>query len=257
MRNIDFEVAMYAQALGTSLPSRPIAETLPTLPQAFQALATVRSWQRERDIVSQDEVSDRLYWVIQGAARQCLIRSDGRRQIVDILLPGDFFGLKGGRQRFAVQAIADRTIVAGFPRRTVETLMENNPRIAHEVNERILTRLARLQENLLIVSTMTSVEKVRAFLAYMVGRLPSGPDGVIDLPLSRYDIADQLGISAETVSRAISALKSDGVIHLGGPRQVLPLDADRTRVPAQQPRPDGVHGRQIPTVALHRAIPAS
>ena len=135
--------------------------------------------------------------------------------------------------------------------------MEANPRIAHEVNERILDRMARLQEYLLIVSTMTSVEKVRAFLAYMAERLPSGPDGGMDLPLSRYDIADQLGISAETVSRAISALKSDGVIHLGGPRQVQLLDADRTRVSAQQAWANGVHGSQIPAADLRRAIPAS
>jgi CRP/FNR family nitrogen fixation transcriptional regulator len=173
-----------------------------------------------------------LYCVIQGAARQCLIRADGRRQIVDILLPGDFFGLTGGSQRFAVQAIADRTVVAGFPRRPVETLMENDPGIAHEVNERILGRMARLQENLLIVSTMTSVEKVRGFLANMAARLPSGPDGAVVLPLSRYDIADQLGISAETVSRAISALKSDGAIHLGGPRQVQLLDTEQSCAPA-------------------------
>ena len=214
---------MQNQVLDRSPPHMQLA-----LPTALQALASVRSWQRERDIVAQDEVTDRWYCVIKGAARQCLIRSDGRRQIVDILLPGDFFGLAGGSQRFAVQAIADHTVVAGYPRRPVEALMENNPRIAHEVHEQILDRMARLQENLLIVSTMTSVEKVRAFLGYMAARLPVGPDGAIVLPLSRYDIADQLGISAEAVSRAISELKSNGAIHLGGPRQVHLLDADRT-----------------------------
>ena len=240
---------MHSQALESSLPHPVVAETLPALPSAFQSLATVRSWQRERDIVSQDEVSDRLYCVIQGAARQCLIRADGRRQIVDILLPGDFFGLTGGSQRFAVQAIADRTVVAGIPRRPMETLMENNPGIAHEVNERILKRMARLQEYLLIVSTMTSIEKVRAFLAYMAGRLPSGPDGAIVLPLSRYDIADQLGISAETVSRAISALKSGGVIHLGGPRQLQLLDTEHSRASAGQP---WVHGSRDNRIAQWR-----
>jgi CRP/FNR family nitrogen fixation transcriptional regulator len=214
----------------------------PTLP-ALQALATLRSWQRGRDIVSQDEVADRWFCVVEGVARQCLIRPDGRRQIVDILLPGDFFGVTGGNQRFAVQAIVDHTIVADYPRRHVETLMGNNPRLAQEVHRRMLDTLARLQENLLIVSTMTSVEKVRAFLGYMAGRLPRRPDGAVVLPLSRYDIADQLGISAETVSRAISELKSNGAIHLGGPRQVQLLGADTTGASSHRPRTDGGHSQ--------------
>lgn len=235
---------MQNQALGRSLPRPSDADTQPAFPTALQALATLRCWQRERDIVAQDEVADRWYCVIEGVARQCLIRPDGRRQIVDILLPGDFFGLTGGCQRFAVQAIADHTVIAGYPRRHVETLMESNPRLAQEVHGRMLETMARLQENLLIVSTMTSVEKVRAFLGYMAARLPSGPDGTVVLPLSRYDIADQLGISAETVSRAISALKSDGAIHLGGPRQVQLIDAERIGV-STQPRPDRVHDSQV------------
>lgn len=230
------------------------AEMRPALPMAFQALATVRCWQRERDIVSQDEVTDRWYCVVQGAARQCLIRSDGRRQIVDILLPGDFFGLVGGTQRFAVQAIADHTIVAGYPRRPVEALMENNPQVAHEVHGRILDRMARLQENLLIVSTMTSVEKVRAFLGYMAERLPSGPDGAIALPFSRYDIADQLGISAETVSRAISALKSDGVIQLGGPRQLQLIETDTDGASTRLPRADRVHRSEVAQLRQARPL---
>ena len=221
---------MLTHACGKSHPLQPAAppvdKGLPDAPMAFEAMATIRSWQRERDIVSQDEVTDRWYCIIRGAARQCLIRPDGRRQIVDILLPGDFFGLAHGSQRFAVQAVVGDTTVASYPRRRVEALMESNPRMVREVHRRMLETMARLQENLLIVSTMTSVEKVRAFLGHMAERLPSGPDGAMVLPLSRYDIADQLGISAETVSRAISALKSDGAIHLGGPRQVQLLDAD-------------------------------
>jgi len=167
--------------------------------------------------------------MVGGAARQCLIRPDGRRQIVDILLPGDFFGLGDGSHRFAVQAIVEETVVASYPRRRVEALMESNSRIAQDVHRRMLETMARLRENLLIVGTMTSVEKVRAFLAHMAERLPSGPEGGIFLPLSRYDIADQLGLSAETVSRAISALKSNGSIQLDGPRQVQLLDFKEAR----------------------------
>jgi len=72
------------------------------------------------------------------------------------------------------------------------------------------------------------VEKVGSFLLRMSERLPyarlaNGDDG-ISLPITRYDIADQLGLSAETVSRAISELKSGGAIALGGPRMVSIVD---------------------------------
>jgi CRP/FNR family nitrogen fixation transcriptional regulator len=203
-----------------------------TAPKAFQHFATIRRWQREQDIVSQDGRSESWYCIISGAARQCLIRRDGRRQIVDILLPGDLFGMTpDGGQRFAVQAVAEDTIVASYPRQRVEELMRSNPQIVQDVQRRVFETMARLQEHLLIVGTMTSVEKVRAFLGYMTERLPPGPDGGIILPLSRDDIADQLGISAETVSRAISALKSNGTIQLDGPRQVQLLGADEAELP--------------------------
>ena len=67
---------------------------------------------------------------------------------------------------------------------------------------------------------MTAAEKVRAFLAFMFARLATMRDDSVTLPVSRYDIADQLGISVETVSRAITELKASGVIHLDKPRQV-------------------------------------
>jgi CRP/FNR family nitrogen fixation transcriptional regulator len=227
---------MHTQASGNSL--RPgSAGPLPhvnslTAPKAFQQFATIRRWQREQDIVSQDGQSESWYCIISGAARQCLIRRDGRRQIVDILLPGDLFGMTpDGGQRFAVQAVAENTIVASYPRQRVEALMESNPQIVQDMQRRVFETMARLQEHLLIVGTMTSIEKVRAFLGYMTERLPPNPDGGIVLPLSRYDIADQLGISAETVSRAISALKSNGAIQLGGPRQVQLLGADEVELP--------------------------
>ncbi len=194
-------------------------------PHALQPFARIKRWQRDQDIVCQGNAADDWYCVISGACRQCLVQQDGRRRIVDILLPGDFFGFAiGGAHRFAVQAIAADTIVASYPRREIEALADTDPRVARAIRERAFWTIGRLQEHVLVVGTMTAAEKVRAFLSHMFERLPSR-DSRITLPVSRYDIADQLGISVETVSRAITELKMSGAIHLGSPRNVELIEA--------------------------------
>jgi CRP/FNR family nitrogen fixation transcriptional regulator len=212
--------------LDRSIIGLPVV-TSPSAPLALQAFASIKHWPRDRDIVVQDEVSDDWYCVVSGAARQCIIRADGRRQIVDILLPGDFFGFSPtGKHRFAVQAVADDTIVASYSKRRVEALADANPQIGREIRDRMNGTISRLQEQLLMVGTITATEKVRAFLFHMFERMPGVGGHSITLPVSRYDIADQLGISVETVSRSVTELKTSGIIQLVGPRKVQMLTRD-------------------------------
>lgn len=196
-----------------------------TAPQILQPFARIKRWRRDQDIVCQGNTADDWYCVISGACRQCMVQPDGRRRIVDILLPGDFFGFTvGSAHRFSVQAIAADTIVASYSRIQIEAEADADPRIARAIQHRTFSTIARLQEHLLVVGTMTAAEKVRAFLCYMFERLPNHRGSGITLPVSRYDIADQLGISAETVSRAITELKELGTIHLGSPRNLQTIE---------------------------------
>jgi CRP/FNR family transcriptional regulator, nitrogen fixation regulation protein len=196
-----------------------------TAPQILQPFARIKRWPRDQDIVFQGNTAEDWYCVISGACRQCVVQPDGRRQIVDILLPGDFFGFTVGcAHRFAVQAIAPDTIVASYSRRQIEAAADADPQVARAIRERTFSTIERLQEHLIVVGTMTAAEKVRAFLCYMFERLPNRADSGITLPVSRYDIADQLGISVETVCRAITELKTSGAIQLGNPRNVQQVE---------------------------------
>jgi CRP-like cAMP-binding protein len=200
-------------------------------PQVLQPFARIKRWPRDQDIVCEGDAADDWYCVVSGACRQCLVQEDGRRRIVDILLPGDFFGFTvGGRHRFDVQAIAADTIVASYYRREIEALADTDPRVARAIRERAFSTIGRLQEHVLVVGTMTASEKVRAFLNYIFERLPSRNSHMI-LPVSRYDIADQLGISVETVSRAMTELKASGAINLGSPRNVELIDSRASEEP--------------------------
>lgn len=197
---------------------------------AIQSIAHVRRFRREQDIYSQEEKSDMWYRVISGAARKYLMRADGRRQIVDIHLPGDFFGFTTRkRHQFGVQAIAEGTLIACYPRQRAEALADTDPAIAREIRAQSFEALERLQEQALIVGTMTAQEKVRSFLLYFCNRLADAREEGVALPISRYDIADMLGISVETVCRAFTELREVGVISLQGPRRIRLAQRARQR----------------------------
>ena len=195
--------------------------------QTLDALAAIVPFHRGQEICSQGRPVEHWYFLISGAARQCAIRPDGHRQIVDLLLPGDFFGFAFGEELdAAIEAVAEATIVASYPRRRVEMLADSNPKIARELRQIAFTALSRMQAQLLILGRVTALEKVSSFILKMATRLSNGDNNQVALPISRYDIADYLGVSVETVSRALSELKERGAIKLMGVRIVSILDRD-------------------------------
>jgi CRP/FNR family transcriptional regulator, nitrogen fixation regulation protein len=207
-------------------PARPIAlqplSKAPSVPHRLRSMAHLRRYFHEQDIYSQEDRSDTWYRVDTGSACEYLVRADGRRQIIDIYLPGDFFGFTShDRHKFSVQAVADDTVIACYPRQRVEALAEEDAAIAHEIRIQSFKAIGRLQEQMLVIGTMTAQEKVREFLLYFHDRISTDQDDGLSLPISRYDIADMLGISAETVCRAFTDLKARGVISMQGPRRVM------------------------------------
>jgi CRP-like cAMP-binding protein len=167
------------------------------------------------------------YRVLSGAARRFVVRSDGRRQIIDLLLAGDVFGFGArGTHAFTADAISNGTVIARYPRSRLENLAASDPRVAHELQEMALEESHRSQELILILGRITAQEKVAAFLLHLAKRLAGQPTDHLTLPISRYDIADYLALSVETVSRALTSLKRSGVIALSGPRQLRIVDRD-------------------------------
>lgn len=192
----------------------------PGLRQSLGAMAVMMSCHRGQEICGQNRRADHWYCVVAGVARRCVVRADGRRQIVDLLLPGDFFGFSATDEYgFTVEAISDGTIVANYPRQRVELLADADPRIARQLRQVAFDALSRLQAQILIVGRITALEKVGSFILEMGERM-SGPAGVVMLPVSRYDIADYLAVSVETVSRSLTDLQQRGVIRLFGTRHI-------------------------------------
>jgi CRP/FNR family transcriptional regulator, nitrogen fixation regulation protein len=193
--------------------------------RSLDSLAVITTYHRGKEICSQGDPADHWYCMISGAGRRYVVRSDGHRQIVDLLLPGDYFGFTaGGEYDFAVEAVADATLIASYSRRRVETQADSDPQLAREIRQVAFEALSRLQAQLLIVGRITAPEKVGSFILEMATRLSNGKADHVTLPVSRYDIADYLAVSVETVSRSLTDLKQRGVITLCGTRMVRILD---------------------------------
>jgi CRP/FNR family nitrogen fixation transcriptional regulator len=203
----------------------------PTHPQVktrLESLATMIHRNRGEEIHGSECSDDYWYRVVRGAARCYIVLPDGRRQILDLLLPEDFFGFAVFKGYFyGLDAIAENTTVACYPRKELQALLDDDPAVARAVSEMKFDAMARLQQLILILGRMTAREKVGAFLLTIMQRIESGNTDHLVLPTSRYDIADYLTLSVETVSRSLTELKQRGLISLTGPRRVQIVDRDR------------------------------
>lgn len=167
------------------------------------------------------------YWyrVLSGAAKCSVVLPAGRRQILDLLRPNDFFGFAPpGGHCCTLEALVNNTVVACYPRRRAEELAHSSPEVACEVCRLAFDGVARLQELLLIMGNTTARKKVASFLLKTKERSSQQADDRVLLFTSRYDIADYLALSVETVSRSLTDLKQRGFIALSGPRRVRIVD---------------------------------
>src|SRR3977135_1905969 len=212
----------------------------------LDAFAKLMAGNRGQEIPNNAGPAGHWYYVITGAVRRCAVRSDGRRQIVDLMLPRDFFFVSDSQNEATIEAIGDETVAASeamarervrasYPGQRVELVAERDVEFARELRDVAFQSLTRSQAQLLIIGRLTALEKVGSFLLSLDGRA-SDASGQVVLPVSRYDIADYLAVSVETVCRALTDLRQRGVIRLAGKRtiNILNRSALEDRLPETQ-----------------------
>ena len=192
-----------------------------------------RSFQAGQTVIWSGDRMDFVGSVVSGIATLTQTMEDGRTQMVGLLLPSDFVG-RPGRNEAAYNVIATSDLVmCCFRKRPFEQIIRDTPRISPRLLEMTLDELDAAREWMLVLGRKTAREKIASLLAIIARRSAladrAGPDGrtVFDLPLTREAMADYLGLTLETVSRQISALKRDGVISLHGKRHVTVPDFAR------------------------------
>jgi CRP/FNR family transcriptional regulator, nitrogen fixation regulation protein len=193
--------------------------------RTLESLAVLSRYAAGESVYRRNDPTEYWYRVIRGAARKSALSADGRRHIVDFILPGDFFGFALAQApRFCVEAIFPATLIARYPRLEAERLADSNPQIGRRIRELAFDSIARMERRMVILGRFRALEKVSAFLLEMADRNPLLPGSTVSLPMSRYDIADYLGLAVETVSRALTELRDRHVILFRGVRQVRLCD---------------------------------
>lgn len=192
-----------------------------------------RSFEAGQTVIWAGDKMDFVGSVVSGIATLTQTMEDGRTQMVGLLLPSDFVG-RPGRDKAAYDVVATSDMVmCCFRKKPFEDMMNVTPHIAQRLLEMTLDELDAAREWMLVLGRKTAREKIASLLSIIARRdaslnmMSTGGPMVFDLPLTREAMADYLGLTLETVSRQISALKKDGVIHLEGKRHVTVPDFNR------------------------------
>ncbi|MGN6115791.1 MAG: helix-turn-helix domain-containing protein [Nitrobacter sp.] len=183
------------------------------------AVASEFSYKKDEEIYGEGEPSEYLYQVIRGAVRTYKLLNDGRRQIGAFHLPGDVFGLDPDSiHRLTAEAISDTTVRL-LKRRSLEAAAGLNAQVSRNLWTMTAGDLRHAEDHMLLLGRKTAMERVATFLLEMDRRLAKA--GMMALPMSRRDIGDYLGLTLETVSRALSQLNDQGVLIFSSARQIV------------------------------------
>jgi CRP-like cAMP-binding protein len=171
---------------------------------------------RDQEVFGEGESADQVFKVVRGAVRSFRVLSDGRRQICDFYMPGDIFGIEPGMERRATaEALTDTVLVAA---RRCAVLDDSDPAQARRLWTLAMADLQRSQDHALTLGRRSATERVANFLVDMAARL--GDVDNLELPMTRQDMADYLGLTIETVSRTLTQLQVSGLIKLAGCRSI-------------------------------------
>jgi CRP-like cAMP-binding protein len=223
---------------------QPPAELL----QAMAAHASTARYVRGQSVYQAGDRADRWYRIFAGVAARCSDLSDGRRQILELLLPGDFFGFSASAEHLhGVEVVTGDTEITSYSRHSLEALAATDPKLERGLRELAFAAIRRLDDRVVTVGRLSATEKVGAFLMEMAERSPGDSRERIELPMSRFEIADYLGLSMETVSRSIGQLRRKAAIALSGPHRVKVLNRSILKADETDPfdAPSGAQSRGV------------
>jgi CRP/FNR family nitrogen fixation transcriptional regulator len=189
-------------------------------------------------VFKEGDKADFFYIVASGVVRTYTVLSDGRRIIDDFHFADDILGLDPGAQhRFSAASVCD-SVVSSFRRSDLDRVLECDKELGRRVQSSLLVSLGRAQDHVVLMGLRTAREKIEAFLGTMAERASRGRTP--KLRIQQSDIADHLGLSRETVSRALSLMVSN---RYSGKRPSAPLGPGD--------RPKGAFGAATPAASLH------
>lgn len=225
---------------------------------------------RGRVLAAQGDAPSFGYVLLEGLAIETTLLSDGRRHILDLLGPGAFCGVEAGpRLERSVEAITALALFR-FPLGGFRRLLVEDRDVAEALAVERAGRLARAQRKLVALGCLNAEQRVAQFLLWAVERAARlgeapGPDGAAPMPLGRAEIGEYLGLSAETVCRALSRLRALGLLEMPGahrfaapdPAALAAFVADDPVAQARAKAPAGGPAAQSPSVSAAKPAQGS
>ncbi len=202
-----------------AVPQHTMPRTAPVdLTGSIELMGAPMQFARNSEIYGENEPADYVYKLVSGTVRTYKILNDGRRQIGAFYLPGDVFGLEvGAAHLFSAEAVSNATVLV-VKRSALVNLAQRDGDVARQLWTFTANELHRVQQHMLLL-IKSAQERVACFLLEMAERFAAAE--TIELPMSRQDIADYLGLTIETVSRTLTQLESRATIALPTSRRVV------------------------------------
>jgi len=178
------------------------------VPDDIKLIGVAKGFAADQEIFAEGDATDFVYKVVSGAVRTVRVLADGRRQVCEFHLPGDVFGFEfAAERRQTAEAVSEAVVIVAR-----RSSLAGDPDIDARLWRLAARDLARSQDHVLTLGRRSAAERVASFLLDLSQRL--GTHDEIDLPMSRQDMADYLGLTIETVSRTFSQLQASGLIEV-------------------------------------------
>jgi CRP/FNR family transcriptional regulator len=196
----------------------------------MRSLGTMQRLRAEQSVFHEGDPAKRVFMVTQGALKLYTLLADGRRQITGFMFPGDFLGASVDEEyAFTVEALEDSELW-WFSRDAFDRFISEHPQVERELYRLAANELAEAQRQMVLLGRKSAAERLASFFLSLLARAERASghhETRFDLPMSRIDIADYLGLTKETVSRMLAELRSRGLIRLQAQNRVEVLDRQR------------------------------
>jgi CRP/FNR family nitrogen fixation transcriptional regulator len=190
----------------------------------MDSVGSVARFARNETIYSKGDEARYSYKVIEGAVRLSRIFADGRRQIVNFFLPQETFGIELSDEYSATAEAVGEVMALRCPRLCISQMTDSDPDISHKRLAMFSKSLAAAERHVAMLGHQSARERVASFFTALEMQRRNDDQHTLDLPLSRQDIADYLGLTIETTCRALSELKRQNIIATPSRRRIVIRD---------------------------------
>lgn len=214
-------------------PVRPITicrSLKPDVLADMRRLGTLQRLHPGQPVFHEGDPARRVFMLTLGSLKIYSLLGDGRRQVTGFMFPGDFLGISvEGEYGFTIEAL-EHAELWWFSRDAFDRFIEAHPSVERELYRMAGHELAAAQRQMVLLGRKTAAERLASFFLDLIRRQAriAGVDRArsFDLPMSRLDIADYLGLTKETVSRMLAELRGRGLIRLETLIRIEVLDHD-------------------------------